>query len=547
MLSKLTLLAAAVSMPAARAGYISVTAIGHPSDGWSVSGNGCNVRGGSCDAVEYEDIHAEVGDVLLFQYMLFHDVWQHSSIDSGNACNFNDGGSRVGSSSAGNRYSDGKRGYQHELTTPGSFVFSCTRAGNRPGWPSIGSHCQKGQSVHVFVTDPSALSADTQTTNVAWIIKDYEDMAASVGDTVCFQYSSGHNVFVHPSGTCDRSGASQLGSNSAGGGDGACHTFTEEGSKTFACQVGSHCNFGQIVTVNVGAASGSMYDPSSGGEQISCDAAGCVTHQHDIEWIITDYSQMTAAVGDTVTFHYSSFHNVFLHPTGTCDRAGASELGDTQAGYDGASHTFTEAGTYTFACQVGDHCSDGQIVTFVVTGGSTAAACPTDLNNDGMVNVNDVLQIMSQFGRVSSADLTGDGIVDVSDVLEMLTAFGSTCAGTAPPPPPCDNSSPQWNPSENTCCPGDQVFSECAAAEGCRPVCGREAGQICNFMCYQACVCPENGSWDQAANRCAATPDLCTGGGGGDLPPGVAIGRPFVVKEQAATAELFEVASDWAL
>jgi plastocyanin len=64
-----------------------------------------------------------------------------------------------------------------------------------------------------------------------------------------------------------------------------------------------------------------------------------------------------------VTFTWSGQHNVFLHPTGTCDAAGATVVGNAGTV---AVYTFTEAGSFTFACEVGDHCGSGQILTFTV-------------------------------------------------------------------------------------------------------------------------------------------------------------------------------------
>jgi hypothetical protein len=57
----------------------------------------------------------------------------------------------------------------------------------------------------------------------------------------------------------------------------------------------------------------------------------------------------TASVGDTVTFSWGGTHNVFLHPTGTCDATGATVVGSSS----GAVYTFAAAGSFTFACEVG--------------------------------------------------------------------------------------------------------------------------------------------------------------------------------------------------
>lgn len=84
-----------------------------------------------------------------------------------------------------------------------------------------------------------------------------------------------------------------------------------------------------------------------------------------LSWSIKSYAEQSAKVGDTVTFTWGSGHNVFIHPTGTCDEAGAIEVGQTS----GASYTFTkdDVGEVVFACDVQSHCESGQIVTYKVT------------------------------------------------------------------------------------------------------------------------------------------------------------------------------------
>jgi len=54
-------------------------------------------------------------------------------------------------------------------------------------------------------------------------------------------------------------------------------------------------------------------------------------------------------------------------------------------------------------------------------------ACPADLNGDGVVNVSDLLLLLSAWGPNvgHAADLTGDGVVNVSDLLLLLGAWGA--------------------------------------------------------------------------------------------------------------------------
>ncbi len=55
---------------------------------------------------------------------------------------------------------------------------------------------------------------------------------------------------------------------------------------------------------------------------------------------------------------------------------------------------------------------------------ASSAQCPADITSDGVVDVLDLLQVLSQWGTSGSADITGDGIVDVLDLLEVLAAWG---------------------------------------------------------------------------------------------------------------------------
>lgn len=61
----------------------------------------------------------------------------------------------------------------------------------------------------------------------------------------------------------------------------------------------------------------------------------------------------------------------------------------------------------------------------------TATTCPegTDVDEDGMVTVGDLLLVLGQFGGVTEgpADIDGDGTVTVGDILGVLSGFGAVC------------------------------------------------------------------------------------------------------------------------
>ena len=84
-----------------------------------------------------------------------------------------------------------------------------------------------------------------------------------------------------------------------------------------------------------------------------------------VDWVLKYYNDISAFIGDTVTFTYTAGHNVHLHSSGSCDDTGSTEVGGDMA--SPAAYTFTEAGLFTFACQTSSHCSAGMLITFNVT------------------------------------------------------------------------------------------------------------------------------------------------------------------------------------
>ena len=87
--------------------------------------------------------------------------------------------------------------------------------------------------------------------------------------------------------------------------------------------------------------------------------------------------------------------------------------------FDGAPTQFEQAYGLTFStpgaetlCQAAPECPEG-----------------VDINGDGLVATNDLLQLLEDFGTVNSgpSDINGDGTVNVSDVLTLLGSFGMVC------------------------------------------------------------------------------------------------------------------------
>ena len=59
-----------------------------------------------------------------------------------------------------------------------------------------------------------------------------------------------------------------------------------------------------------------------------------------------------------------------------------------------------------------------------------SASCPTDLNCDGVLSVEDMMAVLGDFGCVGTGcvmDVDGDGTVGIGDMLAVLVGFGTLC------------------------------------------------------------------------------------------------------------------------
>ncbi len=53
-----------------------------------------------------------------------------------------------------------------------------------------------------------------------------------------------------------------------------------------------------------------------------------------------------------------------------------------------------------------------------------AALCPADITGDGMINVADLLLVITNWGSVGAGDINHSGTVDVGDLLMVITNWG---------------------------------------------------------------------------------------------------------------------------
>jgi len=77
-------------------------------------------------------------------------------------------------------------------------------------------------------------------------------------------------------------------------------------------------------------------------------------------------------------------------------------------------------GLFVYHCHNLPHEDMGMMRNFNVV----APTCPADLNRDDAVDVNDMLELLSNWDS-PFGDTTGDDLTDVNDVLELISAWGS--------------------------------------------------------------------------------------------------------------------------
>jgi plastocyanin len=247
----------------------------------------------------------------------------------------------------------------------------------------------------------------------------------------------------------------------------------------------------------------------------------------NVNWVIRAYGPMTAGVGDTVSFAWGGNHNVFLHPSGTCNQRGSTLVGSQSARK--GSFTFTKPGKYTFACQVGSHCNQGQIVTFTVGGGGSApppsGPAPVCANSPRQAckMMCPPVQISCPMGQCAMRQGNCCSF--------KCSQAGGVVTPPTPPTPTCI--------AGQSC--GGQTMQGCGTA--CPKVCGQPPQLMCMRMCKRGYQCPQAGSpsgtwWDARAGKCVPSKGACT--------PTLVAGRPFIVDATPMMASAVQsVSSDW--
>ena len=219
----------------------------------------------------------------------------------------------------------------------------------------------------------------------------------SFGDGICCAYGVG-SFELSSGGTVLASGGEFTSTTSA--------NFCLESADVPGCTDPAAVNYNPQATVDDGSCIAAVagctdplacnYDPSANQDDMSCIypeviETSCGTCQVDC-----DGTCLADADGDGIC--------------DTCECEGCQD--ETACNYDA---TATDPGA-CFYPDPGFNC-DG------------TPLCLEDLNQNGAIDVADVLLVLSEFGCESgcTADLTGDGFVAVDDVLLVLSAFGTDC------------------------------------------------------------------------------------------------------------------------
>lgn len=233
--------------------------------------------------------------------------------------------------------------------------------------PTNGATQPPTENNQAAVVEPKEILIDN------WVIPEdtqpFPPIEANVGDTIKWTIDPGHDVWYHPSLTCDRTGSTFVGDATEGG----SYIFKpEDGSvegkqHLFACQVGSHCDLGMQLLVTVFAQpqgeEEAEPEPVEGDQTVQQPSE---TKNLNLEWLIPGdqpYEPVDMNVGDSITFTMEPGHNVFIHPSGSCDQTDAIFVGDETVTYTFKPEDGSPNGTpMFFACDIGSHCDLGMQV-----------------------------------------------------------------------------------------------------------------------------------------------------------------------------------------
>jgi hypothetical protein len=151
----------------------------------------------------------------------------------------------------------------------------------------------------------------------------------------------------------------------------------------------------------------------------------------------------SSATITNVDFHAPFYHSCELVQNGDWDHEiadGAITWSTTREEDDEWANALIWSSVYNFrfdanvgpgevAAQIGfwrmGDADDPDSVDVLISGPQTND-CPADLNNDGSINVSDILNLIAAW-NTAAGDIDGDGNTSVSDILILLDLFGTNC------------------------------------------------------------------------------------------------------------------------
>ena len=126
-----------------------------------------------------------------------------------------------------------------------------------------------------------------------------------------------------------------------------------------------------------------------------CNGTMIITIQGDFfDEVSAVYAGCPTGVGETLACDASSYLIPCSNGTQYLVRVGSADANDTGSG------------------SININCIPG-------------TTCDGDCNGDGEVNVDDILDMLGQFGTAGDCDTNGDGIIDVNDLLTQIANWGS--------------------------------------------------------------------------------------------------------------------------
>jgi hypothetical protein len=118
---------------------------------------------------------------------------------------------------------------------------------------------------------------------------------------------------------------------------------------------------------------------------------------------------------------------------------GGGDFAVTRFTVDGGGGTSSD-GPYLLSGSIGQP-DAGQMAggAYALSGGffsgqvNSPPSCPGDTDGSGAVDIDDIINVVLDFGSDGSGhngDADGSGVVDIDDVIFVVLNFGNTCPGT---------------------------------------------------------------------------------------------------------------------